>query len=137
MCTKIGIWLDKRKASIVKLEGKNEILTTIDSNVEEYHLHGGSRSKTAYGPQETVSETKLNERKKHQLKKYFENIVSEVKDASSLIVFGPSEAKVGLNNYLKQIPDLKNKVTSIETADVMTDNQLKAFVRHFFRYQHY
>ena len=137
MCTKIGIWLDNHQAAIIRLQGKSESLKHIESNVEDFNLKGGSRSKVPYGPQDNVSESKLLERKKSQHKKYYEEIISEVEDASYLTLFGPAEAKIGLKKVLDEHPVLKDKTTSVEVADSMSENQMKALVRTYYRNHHF
>ncbi len=47
---KTGVWLDKKKALIVNLEDNLETLTTVKSNVEDFHIKGGSGSKLKGGP---------------------------------------------------------------------------------------
>ena len=53
----VGLWVDKRKAVIVRIEGENFTVQEIESGVEKHtRLKGGSRSATPYGPQEISSE---------------------------------------------------------------------------------
>jgi len=130
----IGIWLDKEKAHIVTLENGNETMNTVRSEVEDYHIHGGSGTRFKGGPQDVVQDSKYLEREKHQLKLYFKEIVSEVKDASALVIFGPAEAKDKLDKELQEkYRALSAKVRAVIVADSMTENQMKALVRDFFK----
>jgi stalled ribosome rescue protein Dom34 len=130
----IGIWLDKEKAHIVTLENGNETMNTVRSEVEDYHIHGGSGTRFKGGPQDVVQDSKYLEREKHQLKLYFKEIASEVKDASALVIFGPAEAKDKLNKELqKKYKNLSAKVRAVIVADSMTENQMKALARDFFK----
>ena len=129
-----GIWLDKEKAHIVTLENGNETMNTVRSEVEDYHIHGGSGTRFKGGPQDVVQDSKYLEREKHQLKLYFKEIASEVKDASALVIFGPAEAKDKLNKELQEkYKNLSAKVRAVIVADSMTENQMKALVRDFFK----
>ena len=130
----IGIWLDKEKAYIVTIENGNEDTNTIISEVENYRIHGGSGTRFKGGPQDVVQDSKFLEREKHQLKLYFKEIANKVKDASSLVIFGPAEAKDKLNKELQEkYKDISLKVKAVNVADSMTDNQMKAWVRDFFK----
>jgi len=39
------------------------------------------------------SERKIEERRKHQLRRYYEEIIRAIKDAKKILIFGPGEAK--------------------------------------------
>lgn len=129
-----GIWLDSKKAIIVNYNETSEHLIKISSNVENFNIKGGSRSKTPWGPQEKVSEKTYLERRKHQLAAYFKKIVEEVKYADSIAIFGPAETKIHFKETLcNNYEEIYNKVKLIKTEDSMTDNQFKAIVRNFFK----
>ena len=56
-----------------------------------------------------------------------------IRDADSIWIFGPGEAKVELEKRLKQ-EDLGGRIVGVETVDKMTDHQIAAKVRdHFLR----
>ena len=129
-----GIWLDKHKANIVSLENGVETFVTIFSNLENYRIHGGSGTKLKGGPQDVVQDSKYLEREKHQLKQYFRNIVSKIKESNELVIFGPAETNIKFSNELKKkYKNLSTKVKGISKADSMTENQVKAWVRNFFK----
>lgn len=129
-----GIWLDKNKALIVTLENENETLQIIESNIEHYHPHGGSGTRFKGGPQDVVQDSKYLEREKHQLKEYFKTIASEIKDTNALVIFGPAETNEKFNKELHDnYNNLSKKIKGVEKADSMTDNQVKAWVRDFFK----
>lgn len=85
--TCIAIWLDTKQANIFTLDNRTIYVQTIKSEIENFHPAGGSRSKTAWGPMEKMSEKKYLERKKHQIQKYFDAIIAEVKGARQLYLF--------------------------------------------------
>lgn len=130
---KTGIWLDKKKALIITIENDIETMTAIDSNVEDYRIHGGSGTRFKGGPQDVVHDSKYLEREKHQLKDYFKNIAYKIKDTNALVIFGPAETNEKFSKELhRNYSDLANKIKAVEKADSMTDNQVKAWVRDFF-----
>lgn len=130
--TKVGIWLDYRAANIISLKGKGENMLTIESNIDPSKPRGGSRPKNKYGPVDTVSEKHFLERRKQAEKAYYENLMTAVKDADELYLFGPAEAKDGLLKAIKANKNFKPTFKGIETADSMTENQKVAKVRAFF-----
>ena len=138
----VGIWLDHREAFVVFLTkdqpvfGANqEMIERIESDVERrVRLSGGSRSgKTPYGPQEISVDSKQEDRVKGQLRKYYQQIILRISDADRIFIFGPGEAKTELNKEMKKSKPLAGKVKQIEAADKMTQKQIAAKVRAFFK----
>lgn len=129
-----GIWIDKEKAHIVCIDGEKETFKTILSNIENYRPHGGSGTRFKGGPQDVVQDSKYLEREKHQLKNYFKDIATVIKDADKLVIFGPAGTNEKLNNELQlNYKTLSTKVRGIEKADSMTNNQVTAWVKDFFK----
>jgi hypothetical protein len=131
---KSGIWLDKEKALCFIVDGSEETLHTVTSDVEFFNPKGGSRSKTRWGPQDVVQDSKYLEREKHQMKRYFENIINTLGDVDALAIYGPAEAP---EKFLKMLREnhnaLASRVKTVERADSMTENQFKALVREFYQ----
>lgn len=129
-----GIWLDRQKAIIVNYSDDTAYLFKIESDVEDYNIKGGSRSKTPWGPQDNVSEKTYLERRKHQLASYFKKIAEEIKNSDAIAIYGPAETKTHFKEALhKDFEAIYNKVKLVKTEDSMTDNQFKAIVRNFFK----
>lgn len=129
-----GIWLDKEKALIVTLDQENETFTTIKSQIEDFRAVGGSGTKFKGGPQDVVQDSKFLEREKHQMKTYFKNIIAEIKNTDAIVIFGPAEAGEKFNNEIQEnYSQLNSKVKDLKKADSMTDNQVKAWVKDFFK----
>lgn len=128
-----GIWIDKEKAHIVTLSEEQEQMETITSEIERYHVKGGTGSRFTSGPQDVIKDSTFLNREKHQFKNYFKDIISKVNDVDQLVIFGPA----GTNEKLKSELDgnykmLSTKVKAVVKTDAMTDNQIKAWVRNFF-----
>lgn len=128
-----GIWIDLEKAYIVKLQDGKESLEVIDSNVEKHiRLSGGARSKTPFGPQEIASERKPEERRKHQLTRFYRDVIKNIEDVSRVYIMGPGEAKKALNKEIAKVKRLSAIRVVVETADKMTEKQLIAKVKDFY-----
>ena len=92
----VGIWIDQRKAYIVMLNKhifefekvEKETFRTIESGVEKHvRLSGGSRTgKTPYGPQDIAVDSKLNDRRKHQLQDYYQMIIEHIQEAKKILI---------------------------------------------------
>jgi hypothetical protein len=131
----IGIWLDKEKAHLVILRNQKESLYTIKSEVEFYNPKGGSGSKSRWGPQDVVQDSKYTEREKHQLKSYFDDISQALKkeNPGALALFGPGNTYAQFNKWLEDNHrDMADRVQQAGKADSMTQNQFKALVRDTF-----
>jgi len=138
----VGIWLDHREAFVVCLvkakpfaEGSQEMIERIESDTERrVRLSGGSRSrKTPYGPQEISVDSKQEDRIKGQLRIYYHQIIKQISDADHILIFGPGEAKVELKNEIEKIKEFAGKAKKVESADKMTQRQIVAKVRTFFK----
>lgn len=138
----VGIWLDHRQAFVVSLvknqlfdDGSQEMIERIESDIERrVRLSGGSRTrKTPYGPQEISVDSKQEDRIKHQLRGYFREILHRVSDADRILIFGPGEAKIEFKKEIEKSKQLAAKINKIESADKMTERQIAAKVRSFFK----
>jgi hypothetical protein len=138
----IGMWIDHRKAYIVSINKstleiepeEKETLTTIESGVEKHlRLSGGARTrKTPYGPQDIAVDSKIDDRRKHQLQDYYQNIIRLIQGAKKILIFGPGKAKSELEKEIKKSKSLAQKIIAVETTDKMTEKQIAARVRKFF-----
>ena len=129
----IGVWLDKEKAHLVTLVNERETFVTLQSELEFFHPKGGSRSKSKWGPQDVVQDSKYTEREKHQLKAFFERIAASLKNPQAIALFGPGNTYAQFNKWLEENHrNLAQKVATVRKADSMTNNQFKALVREVF-----
>ena len=131
---KTGIWLDKKKALVVELENGNETLLTVKSNVEDFHISGGSGTKLKGGPQDVVQDSKYLEREKHQLSNYFKELASKIDSSEELVLFGPAGTNEKFYKELqKKYKDISKKVKDVVKADSMTSNQIVALVKKYYK----
>lgn len=129
----IGIWLDKQEAKVIVLNKGKEKTFEVPSELDFFNPKGGARSKTKWGPQDVVQDSKYLEREKHQLKRYFDTLAKKVSDADELAIFGPAETPDKFTDALKtRHSALASKIKLTETVDSMTDNQFKALVKRTF-----
>lgn len=134
MQEKIGIWIDKKQAFVIRLADGNSKIKEIESPLELYNPVGGHRSKTPWGPVDTVKEKAYMEKEKQQKKIFFENIIKEIGDSKYLFIFGPAQMKFEFKKYLDSKHGISPEFLLCETADSMTSNQMIAEVRGAFRH---
>jgi hypothetical protein len=128
-----GVWIDFEKAYIVAVTEESETFSCLKSNVEgRIRLAGGSRSRTLYGPQDVASEQKVQERRKHHLRLYYQEVLKHLKNADKILIMGPGKAKMELRKEMEKSKELAKKLAAVESADKMREKQVVARVRNYF-----
>jgi len=132
MKKEIGLWLDHRDAIIVILTDSGEEIKHITSGSGKHiRYSGSSHSKTPEGLKEVTSEDQRDRKFDNQLNKFYDELIASIRDADSIQIFGPGEAKGELEKRLKH-EQIKGQILTSETADKMTDRQVAAKVREHF-----
>jgi stalled ribosome rescue protein Dom34 len=132
MKKEIGLWIDHREAIIVILTDGREEMKHISSNSEKHiRYSGSSHSKTPEGLKEITSEDQRDRKFENELNKYYDEVITAIRDADSIQIFGPGEAKGELERRIER-EGLKAHILAIETKDKMTDRQISAKVRKHF-----
>jgi stalled ribosome rescue protein Dom34 len=126
MKKEIGLWIDHRKAVIVIIKDEEEEIKKVTSNMEK-HIRFTSSSTSEEGSAEDVRDRKFG----NHLNSYYDEVIAYIRDADSIQIFGPGEAKGELEKRIKH-EGLKAHILAIETADKMTDRQISAKVRNRF-----
>ena len=123
MKKQIGLWIDHRKAVIVIVTEAGEELKKITSNMEKHvRFTGGTASEN--GSTEDVRDRQFG----NHLNSYYDEVITVLRGADSIQIFGPGEAKGELEKRLER-EGLKAHILAIETVDKMTDRQISAKVR--------
>jgi hypothetical protein len=135
MKNQVGIWIDSEKAMIVSVNGENSSIKTIESTVENrvHHEKEGDKG-TFSGGQHMNNESKFDERRKHQLNDFLNEVTAALQKEDSIYIFGPAETKTHLKNRLEadNKKAIEKKIITMEAAERMTDNQLVAKVVDFY-----
>jgi hypothetical protein len=122
-----GLWIDHRKAVIVIVSDKGEETKQLESDMEKHvRFSGGSRSEQGGG------EDQQDRQFTGHLNTYYDAVIEQLRDAESILLFGPGEAKGELEKRLAN-KGLGGRIVGIETVDKMTDRQIAAKVRQHFR----
>jgi hypothetical protein len=123
--SKIGLWIDHRKAVIVIVTDEGEETKQITSGMEKRVRFSSGASED--GSSEDVRDRQFGNR----LNSYYDTVIACLRGAESIQIFGPGEAKGELETRLEK-EGLKGRIIEIETVDKMTDRQIAAKVRQHF-----
>ena len=129
MKKEIGLWIDHREATIVIFtDGVEEIKHLSSDGGKHIRYSGSSHSKTPDGLKEVTSEDRRDRKFTNNLNSFYDEVIAVLRDADSIQIFGPGEAKGELEKRLEH-EGLKAHILAIETVDKMTDHQIVAKVR--------
>jgi hypothetical protein len=133
MKTVIGLWIDHRKAIIVTLSDQGdqqtrEILSHVDKQLGRVN---GERSTTSFESQLVPKDDKQQRGFTKHLKDFYGEVLSSIRDAESVLIFGPGEAKGELKKLMEQ-NNLHGRLVVVESADKMTEGQIAAKARQYF-----
>ena len=121
MKRQVGLWIDHRKAVIVFLAGQEEEIKVIESNVEkQIRRSAASRSGGSFESQAVPSDDRQQREFTGHLNTYYNEVISCIRDAKSILIFGPGEAKGELKKHLER-EGLGGRIVGVETVDEMTD----------------
>jgi hypothetical protein len=133
MRTKVGLWIDHRKTLIVAITDKGEEIRLIISKIDkQLGRSGGVRSTKPYESQLVPADDSREKRSTGLLNIYYNAVIACIRDAESILILGPGEAKGELKKRLVR-NKLHGRIVGIETIDRMTDHQIAAKVRRYFQ----
>ena len=132
MKTKVGLWIDHKKAIVVAVTDKGEEIGLVISAIEKQARRSlSSRHTGRYESQLVPAEDSRQRAFTGHLDIYYDAVIACIRDAESILIFGPGEAKGELKKRLERI-SLDGRIVGVETVDKMTDPQIAAKVRQHF-----
>jgi stalled ribosome rescue protein Dom34 len=117
----LGIWMDHSTANLIDLNSKKDshaIASKFTFNTKEAALNR--------------SENLMHNKRQQMLEAYYKEIANEILKYDAVLLFGPTDAKTELHNYLNKDLHFKHIKIDVATADKMTANQQDAFVKKHF-----
>lgn len=117
----LGIWMDHSEAEIIdinKESNRSSIKSKFTSDTEDAAIHKG--------------EHLMHNKEQQMHEAYYKDIASQILKYDHVLLFGPTNAKTELHNYLNKDLHFKDIKIDIEPADKMTVNEKFAFVRNHF-----
>ena len=132
MKTKVGVWIDHRKAIVVAVTDKREVVRlTISAVQKQLRRSGDSPLKGSYDPHQVPADSKQQRTLTGHLNIYYDAVIASIGEAESIWIFGPGEAKGELKKRLER-NNLGGRIAGVETVDKITDHQIAAKVRRHF-----
>ena len=122
-----GLWIDHHEAIVVFIGDNAEETKRIESGVEKHvRFSGGNES------EEGSADDQRDRQFAGHLTRYYDDVISSIRDAQSILLFGPGEAKGELARRMAT-KGLSGRIVATETVDKMTTAQIAAKVREYFR----
>lgn len=117
----LGIWMDHSVANVIDINSKEHSYSILSKFTFETKEEALNRSE------------KLMHNKRQQMHEaYYNKIANVILKYNHVLLFGPTNAKIELQNYLNSDLHFKNIKIDLSVADKMTDNQQDAFVKNYF-----
>jgi stalled ribosome rescue protein Dom34 len=117
-----GVWMDNEKAMIIANISKSEVADyKIQEKVKAEETHGGG------------SEHSMNNARQAGNLKYFKALSKLLLSYDEILVFGPGKSQEQFQHHLQEDAQFKSKEISIDSADQLTNPQVIAKVRDFFK----
>lgn len=128
-----GLWIDHRQAVIVTVSRNGEVKKRITSSIEkQLRRSGRSRPRPTYKSRGSAADNSREREYRGQPSDFYDEIIAYIAAATTILIFGPGEAKDELRKRMEQKADAKRTVR-LETAGEMTDKEIVAKVRRQFR----
>ena len=132
MRTLAGLWIDHREAVIVIVSPKGHETKRITSQVEkQLRRSGRSPSHGAFEAQMVPADDSRERDYTGHLANYYDEVISCLRPAQAIMVFGPGEAKGELRKRIER-NRLDLRITGSETSDKMTERQILQKVRRHY-----
>jgi hypothetical protein len=133
MKTKLGLWIDHRKALIVAITDKGEEARLVISRLEkQLGRSGGRRPASTFESQLVPADDSREKKFRGLLQVYYDAVIACIRHADFILIFGPGEAKGELRKRLIK-HRLAGRIVGMETIDKMTDHQIATKVRQYFQ----
>lgn len=117
---KSGIWIDHKEAFVVFAESLPD---------SEKHVRFADHQSSSHAG---AAEDHRDRQHSAHLGKFYDEVISHVRDAESIFIFGPGEAKGELGKRLAA-KGLGERIVGVETVDKLTGHQIAAKVRQHYQ----
>lgn len=117
----LGIWMDHANAELIDLNSDKKSQVIVSKFTFETKEEALSRS-----------ENVMHNKQQQMHEAYYKEIANTILKYDRVLLFGPTNAKTELFNYLNEDLHFKGIQIDIKAADKMTDNEKDAFVKSYF-----
>ena len=117
----LGIYLDHVKARLVEYRGGRTVYENLNSGLY-------TEDKKNSQLQGSIPEKKKTE----LLHNYYQALITKMKKYSRVVLFGPGDAKVELNQRALSLLDMNSIDVNVSKENSLSDQQIDLFVREYF-----
>jgi stalled ribosome rescue protein Dom34 len=118
----ISIWLDHSEATLIDLENEKNNCTIKSKFTIEVKEEALSRS-----------ENIMHNKEQQMHESFYKEIADKILNYDHILLFGPTNAKAELHNFLKEDLHFEDVKIDIESSDKMLEKERKAFAVKFFK----
>ncbi len=120
---KLGIWMDHLNAHIIEFSSDVKDTQTITSDF------------THQDKEETLqrSESEMHNKEQHKQATYYKALIAIIRNYEEVILFGPTEAKVELFNFIREDHKYDKIKIEVKNTDKMSNIEQHHFVRDYFK----
>jgi ADP-heptose:LPS heptosyltransferase len=119
---KLGIWMDHSNAYLMELANDiivQRVASELANNETEINFYKGEKL--------------IHKKEQHLQLSYYKKIGEIIKKYQDVILFGPTDAKNELLNKIKTDHLFEDIKIEVKNSDKMTEDQMKTFVRDYFK----
>lgn len=118
----LGIWMDHSSAHLSEFS-KDAMETKIMASDFSHEDKTSTLDR---------SEHVMHNKEQHQQKNFYKQLGEVIRNYKEVIIFGPTDAKSELSNYLQADHRFENVKIETQSADKMTEHQQHELVREHF-----
>lgn len=118
----MGIWMDHSAANLIDLDLEDSNLVIESEFTFDVKEEALDRS-----------ESLMHNKEQQMHEAYYSKIADEILKYDHVLLFGPTNAKTELRNYLNKDLHFKDIEIDIESADKMSENEKLSFVKEHFK----
>jgi len=119
----VGIWIDHKRAVIVRASAEGTTTETVESDVGAHPRFGG---------QQNGGERRYEERHGQDLDRFYDTVIDRLAAPERLLILGPGEAKGELERRFRRSKVHAGCAVDVETTDKLSDRQIAARVTEHF-----
>ena len=120
---KLGICMDHANAHIIEFSDEVKETQTISSDFDNQ-----DKNETLHR-----SESELHNKEQHKQIAYYKKLAEIIRDFNEVLLFGPTNAKAELLNFLRKDHLFSGIKIEVLNTDKLTDKEQHTFVSEYFK----
>mgnify|MGYP000099844480 CR=1 FL=1 len=130
----IGIWIDSKEAFVINLSSDNPTIKKFESKIEfRERVEGETKKFGRFGGQYLTYEKNRENKRVLQTNDFIKNLLKEVSNCDSFVVFGPSKMKKIFKKEIQNNMLLAPKLKGVFKSEQLSENQMVAWVTNYYK----